>query len=147
MPACICSFSCILISAGIGWRPWKREKPYILAGVSAFLLLLPVAFSSTNGMMRRLGKNWRRLHRLVYLVTILALLHYWWQMRLGVYSPWPYTALAVYLLGYRLIVHLGWFAEPPSDDGMEVAERGRHHGGGERRIELQTMADLDSTMG
>lgn len=148
--ACLHLF--VFMHFDIGWD-WlatleeTEEKPYILAGVSAFLLLLPVAFSSTNGMMRRLGKNWRRLHRLVYLVTILALLHYWWQMRLGVYSPWPYTALAVYLLGYRLIVHLGWFAEPPSDDGMEVAERGRHHGGGERRIELQTMADLDSTMG
>jgi len=136
----------------IGWD-WlatleeTREKPYILAGVSAFVLLLPVAFTSTNYMMKLLGKNWRRLHRLVYLITILVLLHFWWQMRLGVYSPWPYTAFAVYLLGYRLIVYLGWFIEPPADDGMELAEKACRDTGRERRIPPHSLAGMDSTGG
>lgn len=100
-----------------------QEKPYILAGVCAFLLLLPLVITSTNGMIRRLGRNWRRLHRLVYLIVIVVLLHFWWQVKVGIFTPWPYTVVAVFLLGYRLVAYYGWFAPRPVDDGMEVPER------------------------
>lgn len=105
-----------------------QEKPYIFAGVSAFVLLSPLAFTSTDGMMRRLGRNWRRLHRLVYLILVIVLLHFWWQVKTGVFTPWPYTLLGMLLLGYRVVANYGWVAVRTVDDGMEVPER-THEGG------------------
>lgn len=55
------------------------KRPYVTAGFAAFLLLVPLALTSTNAMVKRLGgRNWQRLHRLVYAVALLAILHYWW---------------------------------------------------------------------
>ena len=54
------------------------KRPFIAAGFTAFILLVPLAATSTKGMMRRLGVNWVRLHRLVYVIAIAAILHYWW---------------------------------------------------------------------
>ena len=63
------------------WRDvWKR--PFITVGLLAFTFLIPLALTSTNSMQRRLGRHWSRLHRLVYAVAFLALLHFWW-MRAG----------------------------------------------------------------
>ena len=66
--------------AEIGRDVWKR--PFITVGFAAFLLLIPLAVTSTNVMQRRLGRRWSQLHRLVYGVALLALLHFWW-MRAG----------------------------------------------------------------
>ena len=63
------------------WRD-VMKRPFITAGFSAFLLLWPLALTSTNAMVRRLGRRWQTLHRLIYLVAALALLHFWW-MRAG----------------------------------------------------------------
>ncbi|HWP35629.1 MAG TPA: protein-methionine-sulfoxide reductase heme-binding subunit MsrQ, partial [Thermodesulfobacteriota bacterium] len=80
------------------------KRPYITAGMSAFVLLLPLAATSTRGMMRRLGgRAWRRLHRLVYLVGILAVLHYAWLAKVGVLDPYYYAAVLALLLGVRLV--------------------------------------------
>ena len=59
---------------------WKDvlKRPFITAGFTAFVLLVPLAATSTKGMMRRLGVRWVQLHRLVYLIAIAAILHYWW---------------------------------------------------------------------
>jgi len=57
------------------------KRPFITVGFSAFLLLLPLAFTSTNAMMRRLGRRWQQLHRLVYLVGLLGVLHYLWLVK------------------------------------------------------------------
>ena len=59
---------------------WKdvQKRPFITAGFTAFVLLLPLAATSTRAMMRRLGVNWLRLHRLIYLIAVAAILHYWW---------------------------------------------------------------------
>jgi len=54
------------------------KRPFITAGFTAFVLLLPLAATSNRAMMRRLGVNWQRLHRLVYLIAMAAILHYWW---------------------------------------------------------------------
>jgi sulfoxide reductase heme-binding subunit YedZ len=55
------------------------KRPYITAGFAAFMLLIPLAVTSTNAMVKRLGgRNWQRLHRVVYLIAMLAILHYWW---------------------------------------------------------------------
>jgi len=64
----------------IGRDVWKR--PFITVGFAALLLLIPLAVTSTNAMQRRLGRRWSQLHRLVYGVALLALLHFWW-MRAG----------------------------------------------------------------
>jgi sulfoxide reductase heme-binding subunit YedZ len=57
------------------------NKPYIVAGLAALLILLPLAITSTRGWMRRLGRNWKRLHRLVYAAGVLAVLHFLWQAK------------------------------------------------------------------
>jgi len=59
---------------------WKDvlKHPYITVGFAAFVLLIPLAATSTQGMIKRLGRNWTRLHRLIYAIAPLAILHYWW---------------------------------------------------------------------
>ncbi len=105
-----------------------REKPFILAGLAALLLLSLLAATSTDGMIRRLGKSWRRIHRLVYAIAVLALLHFWWLSKVGVYEPLPYSIIIVALLGYRFLAHHGLVIRQARDDGMEVSERKRKSG-------------------
>ncbi len=69
------------------------ERPYILAGFTAWLLLIPLAITSTKGWIRRLKKNWLRLHRLVYVSAGLGLLHFYWQVKADTY--WPIVAITV----------------------------------------------------
>ncbi len=75
------------------------EKRYVLVGFAAFLILLPLAVTSTKGWQRRLQKNWKRLHRSVYLAAILVMLHYIWVQKADVRQPLIWTgALALLLL-------------------------------------------------
>jgi len=86
------------------------KRPFIAAGFTAFVLLIPLAATSTRGMMRRLGKRWLQLHRLVYLVAVAAILHYWWH-KAGKHdfgTVGLYAAVVAGLLGIRL-----WWAMPP----------------------------------
>ena len=79
------------------------KRPYITVGVSALLLLTPLALTSTSGMIKRLGaRSWRRLHRLVYVAAILGVLHYLWLAKVGVRTPWLYAAVLTVLLGIRV---------------------------------------------
>ncbi|MBU0592851.1 MAG: sulfoxide reductase heme-binding subunit YedZ [Gammaproteobacteria bacterium] len=79
------------------------KRPFITIGFTSFLLLIPLAVTSTQAMMRRLGgRNWQRLHRLVYLITVGGVLHYWWLVKKDVTQPAIYAAVLVLLLGYRL---------------------------------------------
>ena len=87
------------------------KRPFILVGFSVWLLLLPLALTSTNGMVRRLGgKAWRALHRLVYVVAPLALLHFFW-MRAG---KQDFAEVAVYalILGALLLERLSRYFKP-----------------------------------
>lgn len=79
------------------------KRPFITVGFAAFLLLIPLAVTSTRGMMRRLGRRWQTLHRAVYLVAILAVVHYWWLVKADVRDPLFYAAILVLLLGYRVM--------------------------------------------
>ena len=79
------------------------ERPYITIGMIALLLLLPLAATSTNGMMRRLGKRWKKLHRLVYLIAILGVWHFYWQVKLDTLEALIYAGILAALLGYRLV--------------------------------------------
>ncbi len=78
------------------------KRPYILIGSLALLGMLPLALTSTQQMMRRLGRDWQRLHRLVYAVALLALWHFWWQTRADFREPLLYALGLAVLLGWRL---------------------------------------------
>lgn len=78
------------------------KRPYLTAGFAAWLLLVPLAATSTSGWMRRLGRRWGRLHRLVYAVAVLAVLHFWWVVKADVREPLAYAAVLSLLLGWRL---------------------------------------------
>lgn len=78
------------------------ERPYITFGFLAWLLMLPLALTSTRAMQRRLRRNWRRLHRLVYPLAILACAHLLWQARSDIGEPLVYCALLALLLGWRV---------------------------------------------
>ena len=78
------------------------ERPFITVGFTAFLLLIPLAVTSTNAMMKRLGRRWQKLHRLVYLIAILGVVHFYWQVKLDTLEPLIYAVILAALLGYRL---------------------------------------------
>ena len=81
------------------------QNRYALVGLAAFLLLAPLAITSTNGWVRRLGgRRWRRLHQLVYVAALLAVLHYVWLVKADVRVPLAYGAVVVVLLLLRLPV-------------------------------------------
>jgi len=77
------------------------KRPYITVGFSAWLLLLPLAVTSTRGWIRRLGRNWARLHKLVYAAGVLAVLHFWWLVKSDIREPALYAGILAVLLGWR----------------------------------------------
>jgi sulfoxide reductase heme-binding subunit YedZ len=78
------------------------KRPYITVGFTALVLMTPLAATSTNRFQRRLGRRWVKLHRLVYAIAILAVVHYWWQVKIDVGDPLLYAALLTVLLGVRV---------------------------------------------
>ena len=78
------------------------ERPYILAGFTAWLILIPLAITSTKGWIRRLKKNWKKLHRLVYVATGLGVLHFYWQVKADTYWPLVATTVLVALMLLRI---------------------------------------------
>lgn len=78
------------------------ERPYITVGFTAFVLLIPLAVTSTKGWIRRLGKKWTALHRLAYVVTALGLVHYYWLVKADVRLPLFLVAVFVCLMAFRL---------------------------------------------
>ena len=79
------------------------ERPYITVGFLAYVILFLLGVTSTNSMVRRLGKNWKRLHKFVYAASILAIVHLLWILRTDVTEAVIYGVLLVILLGYRII--------------------------------------------
>jgi sulfoxide reductase heme-binding subunit YedZ len=83
------------------------KRPFITVGFTTLVLMIPLAITSTNAMVRRLGaRRWLALHRLVYLVAPLGVLHFWWMVKRDVTEPAIYAAILTVLLGYRAIVQL-----------------------------------------
>lgn len=79
------------------------KRPYITVGFASFLMLIPLAATSTNAMIRRLGaKRWQALHRLVYLIGIGGVIHFLWLVKSDIREPLIYAAILVLLLGFRL---------------------------------------------
>ena len=88
------------------------KRPYITIGFAAFLLMWPLAITSTNRMQRRLGRNWQRLHRLVYVVAVGGVLHYLWLVKADVREPVVYGLILIALLAYRsLATHFAGFSQ------------------------------------
>ena len=79
------------------------KRPYITIGFLAFLMLIPLAITSTNKMMRRLGRRWQSLHKLVYVIAILGVWHFYWQVKKDVREPLIYAGILAVLLGYRAV--------------------------------------------
>lgn len=78
------------------------EKRYAIVGLTTGLILLTLAITSTKGWQRRLKKNWKRLHTLAYLAGILAVVHYIWLVKQGVFQPWIFAGIVALLLGLRI---------------------------------------------
>ncbi|HEV7835376.1 MAG TPA: protein-methionine-sulfoxide reductase heme-binding subunit MsrQ [Caballeronia sp.] len=84
------------------------KRPFILVGFSAFVLLIPLAVTSPKAMLRKLGRRWQVLHKLIYPIAVLAILHFWW-MKAGKHDlilPKIYGAIVVVLLAWRVAVWL-----------------------------------------
>lgn len=81
------------------------KRPYISVGMLAFILLIPLVATSTKSMQRRLGKKWVKLHRLVYLIACLGVIHFVWQTKADLNEPLSYALILVFLIGIRLY----WF--------------------------------------
>lgn len=108
-------YACVHFSIWLGvdqffdWPAMLKDiakRPFVTVGFTAFLLLIPLALTSTDAMRRRLKRNWARLHMLVYAVPVLGVLHYWWLVKKGVQTPLPYTVAVIALLGWRVVARL-----------------------------------------
>lgn len=84
------------------------KRPFVTVGFLAWLLLVPLAVTSTRGMIRRLGRNWQRLHRLVYAIGVLAVLHFWWLVKTGETIARVEPVLYAATLAVLLLARVRW---------------------------------------
>jgi methionine sulfoxide reductase heme-binding subunit len=97
----------LIIDQGVLWSAIVEdlvERPFITLGFTGLLLLTAMAVTSTNGMRRRMGKRWDKLHYSVYAVGILGVWHYWWQVKSDITEPLIYAVILAVLLGFRLLM-------------------------------------------
>lgn len=102
--ACLHLISYLWLDYQFAWVDILKDiakHPYVLVGAFAFLLTVPLAATSHQFAIRRLKKRWKTLHRLVYVIAILALLHYWWLVKRDITEPVLYSLLFVSLMGWR----------------------------------------------
>lgn len=93
------------VDYGFDWELLQEaifEKRYALVGFAAFMILIPLAITSTKGWMRRLGRYWKRLHQLVYLAALLVIVHFVWLVKADIRRPLTYGAVVVLLLILRI---------------------------------------------
>ena len=84
------------------------KRPFINVGFIGYLLMIPLAATSTAAMMRRLGTTWSRLHTAIYVTSILGVFHFWWLVKADIREPALYAALLGILLGVRIFWMLSW---------------------------------------
>ncbi len=84
---------------------WKdlTQHGWIIVGCVAFVLLIPLAITSTKSAMRQLGRQWQRLHAAIYVATLGGCWHYYWQVKRDVRPPLAYAAMFALLMGWRII--------------------------------------------
>jgi sulfoxide reductase heme-binding subunit YedZ len=105
--ACVHLLIYLKLYANFDWAMLVNDlsrRRYIIAGFSAWLLLLPLALTSTQWSIRKLGKRWQLLHRLVYVAAVLGIVHYWWIVKTGVLDPVKITIV----LGVVLLARPVW---------------------------------------
>ncbi|MCE9633892.1 MAG: sulfoxide reductase heme-binding subunit YedZ [Methylophilales bacterium] len=94
------------------WFDWAEigkniaKHPFIIAGFSSFVLLIPLAATSTNAMMKHMKRNWQKLHYLVYPIAMLGVLHYFWLVKKDITQPVIYAVILTILLGIRVVWRL-----------------------------------------
>lgn len=96
----------LIIDDVVGWDVVKTDllkRPFITIGMLALLLMLPLAITSTKGMIRRLGKHWGKLHRAIYVVALLGLVHFFMAVKLDWREPLVYAIVLALLLGWRVL--------------------------------------------
>jgi sulfoxide reductase heme-binding subunit YedZ len=79
------------------------KRPFITVGFTSFVLLIPLAVTSTAAMVRRLGKRWQKLHRAIYVIAAAGVIHYWWLVKKDIRWPLIYGGFLTALLGYRFV--------------------------------------------
>lgn len=103
--ACLHFLTYFVLDQFFDWGEIIRDiikRPYITIGFSGFMLLLPLAITSTNNMKKKLGKNWKRLHRLVYVIGTLGILHFLWLVKADTREPVMFGIVLICLLFLRL---------------------------------------------
>lgn len=98
-------YAFIWLDLGFRWNIIAGEivlRPYLLIGMLALLLLIPLAVTSTRAMQQRLGRRWAKLHRLIYPIAILGIWHFWWHGKQTGNEPIVYAAILAVLLGFRI---------------------------------------------
>lgn len=78
------------------------KRPFIMVGMATFLILLALAITSTKGAIRRMGRRWQQLHRLVYVAAIGAVVHFWWLVKADITEPRRWAVVLAALLGFRV---------------------------------------------
>ena len=115
-------YACLHVTTWVWFDQWFDpaamvrdviKRPFITVGFAAFLLLTPLALTSTQAAMRRLGRRWQRLHRLIYPIAILALLHFWWHKagKNDFAVPAVFAMIIAVLLAWRVVAW--WLSSPP----------------------------------
>lgn len=107
--ACLHLLVYLVVDQGLMWRMIGTdiiESPYIWFGVLAYLIVLALALTSSKWAKKKLGKNWKKLHRYIYIAAGAAIIHYFWQLKGNLAEPLLYLLLIFLLLGFRVLV---WF--------------------------------------
>ncbi len=103
--ACLHITTYVWLDFGFVWADIVKDvakHPRILAGFAAFILVIPLAATSNSYMIKRLKTNWKKLHQAVYLIAILAVVHFWWLVKKDVTEPLYYAIVLAFLLGIRI---------------------------------------------
>jgi sulfoxide reductase heme-binding subunit YedZ len=127
--ACLHFMTYLWLDQFFSWSSIVKDvykRPFITAGFTAFVLLIPLALTSTAGWIRRLGgKRWQTLHRLIYVSAIAGVIHYYWLVKSDIRLPLLYAAIVAVLLGFRLIMALrGRSAKPAAATGSAAIPPG-----------------------
>lgn len=95
------------------------QRPFILIGMVAFILMVPLAITSTNKMVKRLGgKRWAKLHRLAYVAVIAGVVHFWMLVKSDTRLPLTFAFIVLFLLGYRLLIKYAPATPPPTGTSL-----------------------------
>lgn len=127
--ACLHIVTYVWLDFAFNWVDITKDiakHPRILVGFAAFILTVPLAATSTNGMVKRLRDNWKKLHRLIYAIAILAVVHFWWLVKKDIREPLLYALILVVLLGIRLYFKKEKQKKSSQADKSDIATKTTH---------------------